>query len=338
MDTIVFSRKSAYLLPLMFLLECATAAPLNDTGITQFADDTSNDLSTEPATHPGQDASHGRDVIHNDASDGHAGFSFTKLDANGNPLPASATSWSCVKDNVTGLIWEVKTDDGGLHDKDDTYNWYNTDNSTNGGHPGYADDDGNICYGYDVNDSSTYCNTKAYVSRVNAPGAGLCGYHDWRLPGREELRSIVHHGRNSLLIDMAFFPNTVANFYWSSSAAASNSDFVWHINFYNGGYGYTHKGLNEYVRLVRSGQALPSPVITATPIFVRVRETSTISWDPKGNTGCTLSGPGLTATIAPTSGSEIVTIYGGQNTYIIDCGEGLIDSVLVRAVPTFSGS
>ena len=29
------------------------------------------------------------------------------------------------RDNVTGLIREVKTDDGGLHDKDWTYTWYN---------------------------------------------------------------------------------------------------------------------------------------------------------------------------------------------------------------------
>ena len=70
-----------------------------------------------------QDCSHGRDATHNDDWDGHAGFSFTKLDRNGNPLPAAATSWSCVRDNVTGLTWEVKTNDGGIHDKDNTYWW-----------------------------------------------------------------------------------------------------------------------------------------------------------------------------------------------------------------------
>lgn len=69
----------------------------------------------------------GLSVNNNDDSDGHAGFSFTKLDANGNELLANATDWSCVKDNVTGLIWEVKqggngtVGDEGLHDADDTY-------------------------------------------------------------------------------------------------------------------------------------------------------------------------------------------------------------------------
>ena len=49
--------------------------------------------------------------------------SYTKLDANGNDLPNSATEWIMVQDNVTGLIWENKTDDGSIHDKDNIYNW-----------------------------------------------------------------------------------------------------------------------------------------------------------------------------------------------------------------------
>ena len=43
---------------------------------------------------------------------------YTKLDAQGNELPKSASSWSCVLDNRSGLVWEVKTNDGGARDKD----------------------------------------------------------------------------------------------------------------------------------------------------------------------------------------------------------------------------
>ncbi|MFH1162839.1 MAG: hypothetical protein V1852_02105 [Pseudomonadota bacterium] len=46
--------------------------------------------------------------------------SYTKLDSNGNALPLSATEWVMIKDNLTGLIWENKTNDGGIHDKDNT--------------------------------------------------------------------------------------------------------------------------------------------------------------------------------------------------------------------------
>jgi len=89
---------------------------LNDTGITTCSNETENNLTCPQTDYPGQDAEYGRDVTHNDDSDGHAGFSFTKIDENGDDLPASATSWNCVRDNVTGLIWEVKTDDGGLRE------------------------------------------------------------------------------------------------------------------------------------------------------------------------------------------------------------------------------
>lgn len=47
----------------------------------------------------------------------------TKLDASGNALDACAAEWAMVRINVTGLVWEVKTDDGSIHDKDDIYDW-----------------------------------------------------------------------------------------------------------------------------------------------------------------------------------------------------------------------
>lgn len=77
---------------------------------------------------PGQDVDYGRDKTNNDI-DGHAGFNFTKIDSSGNVLPVVAANWSAVLDNVTGLMWENKTDDGGLHDKDNLYTWYDPDNS-----------------------------------------------------------------------------------------------------------------------------------------------------------------------------------------------------------------
>jgi len=59
-------------------------------------------------------------------------LSYTKQDAEGNDLPDSATEWVMVKDNVTGLIWEVKTDDGSIHDKDNEYTWQNAQDVVEG--------------------------------------------------------------------------------------------------------------------------------------------------------------------------------------------------------------
>ena len=226
---------------------------LNDTGINwdgNYSSGNNTDCASSNITAP-QDCHQGRDAdsATNDDSDGHAGFSFTKLDSDGNALAARATKWSCVQDNVTGLIWEVKTDDG-LHDKQDRYNWYNSDPTTNGGTVGYADDDGDTCYSYEPSDASTYCNTQAFAARVNA--TNLCGASDWRLPSKEELRSIVDYSRYNPSIDTDYFPNTVSSWFWSSSLYAGDSDAAWFVSFY-GGYDYaTFRSNSEYVRLVRS--------------------------------------------------------------------------------------
>ena len=57
----------------------------------------------------------------------------TKLDDQGKPLPIYAATWACVKDNATGLIWEEKTNDQGLRDKEWTYTWHDSDANNNGG-------------------------------------------------------------------------------------------------------------------------------------------------------------------------------------------------------------
>jgi hypothetical protein len=216
---------------------------LNDTGITTCSDDAGIGLSCPLADYPGQDGDDGRDVTHNDDSDGHAGFSFSKLDANGNPLAASATAWSCVQDNVTGLIWEVKTDDGGLRDQDHRYTWYNPDDNANGG--GAGTPDGGSCVG-------SACDTQGYAQAVNAQG--LCGASDWRLPSREELRSIVNYNRYAPAIDVSYFPNTKSADYWSSSPNADFSLGAWDVNFSGGHDGSYNKNAGLAVRLVRGRQ------------------------------------------------------------------------------------
>jgi hypothetical protein len=195
----------------------------------------------------GQDALYGRDVTHNDDSDGHAGFSFAKLDSNGNALAASASSWSCVKDNVTGLTWEVKTTSG-LQNAPSTYSWYNTDTSNNGGNAGTAS--GGTCSG------GSGCDTEKYVADVNASNssAGICGATDWRLPTKHELNSIVKNSTSNPAIDAIYFPNTHSNYYWSSLPDASYSGAALGVNFLYGKVGSDLKSYSGYVRLVRVSQ------------------------------------------------------------------------------------
>lgn len=244
---------------------------LNDTGITRCGNAVSNDVACPVSDYPEQDAQNGRDALRNDDSNGHAGFNFTKLDATGKDLPATATVWNCVRDNVTGLIWENKPaadnikGNQGLHDNDDTYTWYSTDSSNNGGFSGYP----NIpewyhCSGYNSIDATTYCNTEAFVKRVNT--VGWCGYKDWRLPRKAELFSIVDYSKMTQYqmtqgIDVAYFlPRLTVNpsnrdfIYLSSTPNASNSNQVWFVDFSDGSSNSIFpRDAYKAARLVRGG-------------------------------------------------------------------------------------
>jgi protocatechuate 3,4-dioxygenase beta subunit len=167
--------------------------------------------------------------------------SYNKLDANGTALPNSATTWATVKDNVTGLIWENKTDDGGIHDKDNTYTWCDTNPVTNGGNQGTC------------GDGAAPTDTEAFIKSLNDAHFG--GFSDWRMPVIMELSSLanVDIPYPGPTIDGAWFPNTSPSEYWSSTAYAGDTGIAWLVSFY---YGYASGGnrnLGHYVRAVRGG-------------------------------------------------------------------------------------
>lgn len=60
----------------------------------------------------GDDADYGYDVTDYDNTDGHAGLSYTKLDASGLELPPTAGSWEYVRDNRTNLIYRLNEGSG----------------------------------------------------------------------------------------------------------------------------------------------------------------------------------------------------------------------------------
>lgn len=204
------------------LLPVGNTGKLNDTGITNSGYDAAGNFVTSCAlAAANNDCKIGLDATVNDDRDGHAGSNFTKIAADGSALPASAESWSCVKDNVTGLIWENKT----LANKDVTYTAYG-DNR--------------------VGDISAYKNS------VNV--TGLCAAKDWRLPTVDELFNITDLSVSypGPVLDSAWFTNTGRNAYWSATRYAADTTFAWRVVMVAGVMNSGYQGGKYAVRLVRS--------------------------------------------------------------------------------------
>ncbi len=163
---------------------------------------------------------------------------YIKMDAQGNYLPDSANSWAMVYDEVTGLMWEVKTDDGSVHDKDNTYTWYDSNPETNGGYAGTAGD------GTDTED---------FINALNAGNYG--GHTDWRLPTVNELTSIINYDAWDSAVNSKYFPNAVSPGHWTSTTGAKNSNSAWYVNFFSGWCAYPVKSSSYHVRAVRANHA-----------------------------------------------------------------------------------
>lgn len=218
--------------------DTATFGGLTDTGISTLR--ASACYSDGPYPHLGscteaqktafpdqQDAMIGRDVTDPYAADGKLGFSYSKVGTYAKSL--------CVRDNITGLMWEIKSDTDPLRHKQNTYTNYGDNRA---------------------GDAS------AFVANVNA--TGLCGFNDWRLPNRHELQSLVNYGVTRAgppVIDFDWFPAFLAAPFWSSSSGpklvmrgSSEEKFAidaWYVSFATGAIHRDALGVTHHVRLVR---------------------------------------------------------------------------------------
>ncbi|MFK5986389.1 MAG: DUF1566 domain-containing protein [Pseudomonadota bacterium] len=101
--------------------------------------------------------------------------------------------------------------------------------------------------------NSIRCDTESYVTKMNE--INLCGYDNWRLPSREELRSIVDYGFSLPAIDKDYFPNSISSAYWTSSRYVNNDFRVWVVDFEHGGDNTHEKHRTLPIRLVRDSKS-----------------------------------------------------------------------------------
>ncbi len=132
-----------------------------------------------------------------------------------------------VKDQNTGLIWEMKCwGCGGLHDVTIGPPWSG---------------DGSMDTIWD------------WLAQVNAEGGtGYAKHKDWRIPNVKELLSIVDYS----VVNPAtapLFSSATGLFYWSSTTYAGNPSTAWAVGFNVGGLGVFDKSFSFLVRAVRGG-------------------------------------------------------------------------------------
>ncbi len=149
-------------------------------------------------------------------------LSFTKLTEGGRKLDDKATwekGFRMTRDNNTGLVWEIKSpNEFKVNYKGNSYNW---------------------------EDAFTY------IKELNRRGYG--GYRDWRLPNREELRTIVDYNGQISACDGKFFPDCAPEFYWSKDSNNKEPLFAWGVYFANGCAICYLKSFYYPVRAVRGG-------------------------------------------------------------------------------------
>ena len=170
---------------------------------------------------------------------------YAALNRDGESLAEPYASWSCVLDKRTGLVWEAKTDQPGLHDWRNTYSWYAPDEDHGSEAVDYrGTPNGGQCAGSD-------CDTWAMVQAVNQEG--LCGHRDWRMPLRDELASISDPRKLQTppTINLQYFPHTQQDEYWSGNDYHFQYDSAWVWSFRYGQDRVDWKKSPKFVRLVR---------------------------------------------------------------------------------------
>jgi hypothetical protein len=155
-------------------------------------------------------------------------FDMTRINQDGSENDGSDYAkkpWACVRDNQSGLVWEVKLSAPGLQNINNTYSWYDPDEKTNGGYAGKAN--AGVCSGSD-------CDTASYIKALNA--AKLCGLTDWYLPSRFELNTIVDTSvaLPGPTLPKIYFPESLGGKYWTDTTFKTRRAGAWVWRFDQG--------------------------------------------------------------------------------------------------------
>jgi hypothetical protein len=165
--------------------------------------------------------------------------------ANGTPKALTGVRFvdngdGTVSDTHTGLMWEKKTDDSSIHDKDNLYSWTS------------------IMFTGTAPDGTAFTTFLATLNNCTSSdgvafSGGFAGHCDWRLPTNAELQTILLAPCGGYpCINQTIFGPTQPGLYWSS-ITYQVSLVAWYVDFFDGSLAAASKGFDSYVRAVRGG-------------------------------------------------------------------------------------
>lgn len=159
----------------------------------------------------------------NEAYFGRNPMVFKKLGVGGIEL-LNTSKWAdglrMIYDKNTGLYWEVKSPDPQeINFCEDMYTWEDAQ--------------------------------KIYVKKLNEKRYG--GFDDWRIPNKDELRSIINYSLVNPAVDTTFFENCKTDDYWTSVTYEMQPYFGWVLFFGLGSGIAKSKNIRRYVMAVRGG-------------------------------------------------------------------------------------
>lgn len=96
--------------------------------------------------------------------------------------------------------------------------------------------------------TATWDNSIIYLN-----GLDFAGFTDWRLPNFRELSSIIDYGHYDPIFDVTLFPNTLLDYYWSSTCVFGIASSKWCLYFKTGSIARYDKTEVHYLRGVRGG-------------------------------------------------------------------------------------
>lgn len=161
---------------------------------------------------------------------------YEKLGIDGSVLPNQRKKykyqpWACVRHKKSGQVWEVKSNDGSFRDARFGYPWTKSA--------------GAKCV-------EGVCSIEDYVAKANK--MRLCGYDDWSIPSRKELKRLRDKKQQypNPKINVRFFPNTGNNYYWSGTPHKHDKNSAWFVFFSDGSSYFDIKTNPMKVRLTRN--------------------------------------------------------------------------------------